>query len=79
MTANRTTDPSLFRIRAAGLIAVAAGLANAVADYALRGGPRPVAGADLSLEIRPGLGSLLWTLFFATALRSVWNGRGSRS
>lgn len=37
-----------LQIRAAGCIGVAAGLANAVADYALRGGPKPVSGAEIT-------------------------------
>ena len=41
---------ALPQVRLAGIVAVGAGLANAVADYALRGGPRPVAGTDLTLE-----------------------------
>ena len=30
--------------------------------------------APLGGFIRPGLGSLLWTAFFALALASTWNG-----
>ena len=38
--------------RAAGVIAILGGATNAVADFLLRGGPAPVAGADITL---PGL------------------------
>jgi hypothetical protein len=36
--------------RLAGVLAVLAGLTNAVADYLLRGGPAPVSGAAITLE-----------------------------
>ncbi len=45
------SKPTVFQVRMAGALGVAAGFANTVADYALRGGPRPVAGADISLEM----------------------------
>ena len=43
-----TIDPILLQIRAAGAIAVSSGLANTIADCALRGGPCPVSGVAIS-------------------------------
>ena len=47
----RSEAPNLRLIRGAGAMAVVAGLANAVADFALRGGPRPMAGPEITLEM----------------------------
>ena len=53
MISNPVAAPEtpLAPIRLLGGLAVAAGFTNAVADYALRGGPRPVSGAAISLEM----------------------------
>ena len=53
MISNASSDPTevpIAPIRLLGGVGIAAGLVNAVADYALRGGPRPVSGAAISLE-----------------------------
>ena len=74
-----TETSSLVALRIAGGIAVAAGLVNAVGDFALRGGPSTVAGAELTLESLGSvphesiwLGSLLGSLAMPLWMLGLW-------
>jgi hypothetical protein len=59
------SPPSRVTGRVAGILAVLAGLTNAVADYLLRGGPAPASGAEITLE---GLRSVPFESVFAGSL-----------
>ncbi|MDA8017907.1 MAG: hypothetical protein MPN21_10710 [Thermoanaerobaculia bacterium] len=52
-------------LRVSGLIAVAAGVTNAVADFLLRGGPAPISAAEITSE---GLGSVPFDLILAGSI-----------